>query len=50
MWVSPPFWLVPSTDTTSTSQHSDTDLVILLDINHGLFGEVVRVETAFFIE
>lgn len=36
MWLSPPFWLVLSTNTTSTSQHSDADLVILFDINQGL--------------
>ena len=50
MWVSPPFWLVPSTDTTSTSQHSDTDMVILFGINHGLFGEVVGVEPALLVK
>jgi hypothetical protein len=47
-YISPSFWLVLSTNTASTSQHSDTDLVILFDINQGLFGEVVGVESALF--
>jgi len=47
MLISPSFWLVYS---TNTSQHPHADLIILFDINQGLFGEVVRIETAFFIE
>ena len=37
MRISPSFWLVLSTNTTGTSQHSDTDLVILFDMRSAGF-------------